>query len=274
MIHRFVYVSSDAVYWRGLGHRRVPAGRRGASVARRLGLRRAPRWAPSSCAAPSRRPTASPASSCDPPPRPTRRSSSTGRAPSPADGSSVPRWTGTPGVRRPAPTEQSVVDALARHDDGADRLFLLVAPDGTSSMTMLTAAEDAAAGLAAMIEPPEAVDEAFNIGPAEPHCRAGPRPAPRRSARPRGRRDPAPGHPAELVRDQREGDHTARVRPAHRRLRDGRRGRSPAVTAATMAPPAPADPVELLDACDDAVTRATDWLVRQHPARRRPGRPG
>jgi hypothetical protein len=30
-----------------------------------------------------------------------------------------------------------------------------------------------------------------------------------------------------------------------------------------MAPPAPTSAVELLDACDDAVTRATDWLVRQ-----------
>ncbi len=35
------------------------------------------------------------------------------------------------------------------------------------------------------------------------------------------------------------------------------------MTAATMTPPAPADPVELLDACDEAVTRATGWLLQQ-----------
>jgi nucleoside-diphosphate-sugar epimerase len=42
-------------------------------------------------------------------------------------------------------------------------------PDGVASLTMLTDARDVAAGMAAMIEPAEAVGEAFNIGPEAPH---------------------------------------------------------------------------------------------------------
>ena len=168
-VHRFVYVSSDAVYWRGLGMAEyLPVDEAhplyGGSVygATKVGAEQLCRAFSATYGIPCviMRPTATADSS-----ELVDRS-----------GAFAHRWFVGPALdwyaRRSSPsaTEQSVAAALAPYDDGTDRLFLLVAPDGTSSMTMLTAAEDAAAGLAAMVEPPEAVDEAFNIGPAEPHC--------------------------------------------------------------------------------------------------------
>lgn len=68
-----------------------------------------------------------------------------------------------------SPVEQSLLETLRAADDGTQKLYCLVDPDGKSSLTMLTDARDTAAGMRAMIEPAEAVGEAFNIGPASPH---------------------------------------------------------------------------------------------------------
>lgn len=67
------------------------------------------------------------------------------------------------------PSEQDLLDKLRAIEDGADKLYALVNPDGSSSPTTLGDARDAAAGMRAMIEPAAAVGQAFNIGPAEPH---------------------------------------------------------------------------------------------------------
>jgi UDP-glucose 4-epimerase len=66
--------------------------------------------------------------------------------------------------------DRSLLDALRSADDGTDKLYALVDVDGTSSLSMLGDARDAAAGMNAMLEPPEAVGEAFNIGPGAPHA--------------------------------------------------------------------------------------------------------
>jgi UDP-glucose 4-epimerase len=167
-IHRFVYVSSDAVYWRGLGEAEyLPVDElhplHGGSVygATKVGAEQLCRAFAATYGVPVAimRPTATadPAELVD------------------RSGAFARRWYVRSALAwyaaKPTLTasEASLVAALDRLDDGTDRMFVLVAPDGTSSMSMLTAAEDAAAGLAAMIEPPEAVGEAFNIGPADPH---------------------------------------------------------------------------------------------------------
>jgi UDP-glucose 4-epimerase len=167
-VHRFVYVSSDAVYWRGLGAAEyLPVDEThpllGGSVygATKVGAEQLCRAFTATYGIPCTimRPTATadPAELVD------------------RSGAFARRWFLPVALdwyrRRPSLTalEESVVSALAPYDDGTERLYVLVAPDGASSTTMLTAAEDAAAGLASMIEPPQAVGEAFNIGPAAPH---------------------------------------------------------------------------------------------------------
>jgi nucleoside-diphosphate-sugar epimerase len=69
----------------------------------------------------------------------------------------------------PSPVETSLLTALLAADDGTDKLFALVNPDGVSSLSSFGDARDAAAGMRAMIEPAAAIGEAFNIGPATPH---------------------------------------------------------------------------------------------------------
>lgn len=167
-IHRFVFVSSDAVYWQGVGAAEyLPVDEShpllGGSVygATKVGAEQLCRAFLStygiSCAIMRPTATADPAELVD------------------RSGVFARRWFLPVALdwyrRRPSltPAEASVAAALAAYDDGTERLYVLVAPDGTSSTTMLTAAEDAAAAVAAMIEPVEAIGEAFNIGPAAPH---------------------------------------------------------------------------------------------------------
>lgn len=66
-------------------------------------------------------------------------------------------------------TEQHLLDALEAADDDSEKLYALVAEDGTSSLSTLGDARDAAAGMRAMIDASAAEGEAFNIGPAAPH---------------------------------------------------------------------------------------------------------
>jgi nucleoside-diphosphate-sugar epimerase len=65
--------------------------------------------------------------------------------------------------------EQDLLGALRANDTGTERLFVLADPDGHVSTTILADARDTAAGLELLLTRPEAVGEAFNIGPAGPH---------------------------------------------------------------------------------------------------------
>lgn len=52
---------------------------------------------------------------------------------------------------------------------GSERMLLVTDADGVASSTMITDARDVATAMRAMIDTPEAVGEAFNVGPAAPH---------------------------------------------------------------------------------------------------------
>ncbi len=65
--------------------------------------------------------------------------------------------------------EDQLLSELGRVGGATDRLLLLTDSEGAASLTMITDARDAAEGLRATIETPEAVGEAFNIGPEAPH---------------------------------------------------------------------------------------------------------
>ncbi|HVA85252.1 MAG TPA: NAD(P)-dependent oxidoreductase [Candidatus Saccharimonadales bacterium] len=65
--------------------------------------------------------------------------------------------------------EADLLAALRARDDGTERLFVLADPEGRVSTTILADARDTAAGLHLLLTRPEAVGEAFNIGPAAPH---------------------------------------------------------------------------------------------------------
>jgi nucleoside-diphosphate-sugar epimerase len=71
---------------------------------------------------------------------------------------------------RGGPAEQDLLARLRAVDDGTPRLYALVPADGSASLSTLGDARDAAAGMRAMIEPQAAVGETFNIGPAAAHC--------------------------------------------------------------------------------------------------------
>ena len=71
---------------------------------------------------------------------------------------------------RAAPSEQDLLAKLRAIDDGTPKLYALVNADGSSSLSTLGDARDAAAGMRAMIEPQAAVGETFNIGPAAAHA--------------------------------------------------------------------------------------------------------
>lgn len=51
----------------------------------------------------------------------------------------------------------------------SEKMLLVTDADGVASSTMITDARDVAAAMRAMIDTPEAVGEAFNVGPAAPH---------------------------------------------------------------------------------------------------------
>jgi len=169
-LRRFIYTSSDAVYWSGgvtgstylpvdEAHPRTPGSVYGATKVGAEELCRA-YWHSYGIPSAVMRPTATaePAELVEP-------SSVFAR-----------RWFVASAVRwfesRPRLTqgEEELLGRLREIDDGRPRLYSLVAPDGTSSLSMIGHAEDAAQGMRAMLEPTEAIGEAFNIGPASPHA--------------------------------------------------------------------------------------------------------
>ena len=74
-------------------------------------------------------------------------------------------------VSRPdrAADEESLLADLRGHDSGDERVFALADMEGRVATTNLADARDTAQGLYLMLTHPAAVGEAFNIGPAAPH---------------------------------------------------------------------------------------------------------
>ena len=73
------------------------------------------------------------------------------------------------GLATPSADEAGLLEALRAIDDGTEKLFVVADAEGRVSTTNLADARDTAQGLALMLTAPEAVGEAFNIGPAAPH---------------------------------------------------------------------------------------------------------
>ena len=67
------------------------------------------------------------------------------------------------------PVDEALLAALDAVDDGTERLVVVTNPDGAASLSMLTDARDVAAAMHLALFAPEAVGEAFTIGPAAPH---------------------------------------------------------------------------------------------------------
>jgi UDP-glucose 4-epimerase len=65
--------------------------------------------------------------------------------------------------------EESLLADLRRNDSGRERVFVLADMDGNVSTTNLADARDTAQGLWLLLTHPAAVGEAFNIGPAAPY---------------------------------------------------------------------------------------------------------
>lgn len=65
--------------------------------------------------------------------------------------------------------EESLLADLRRNDSGRERVFVLADMDGNVSTTNLADARDTAQGLWLLLTHPAAVGEAFNIGPAGPY---------------------------------------------------------------------------------------------------------
>jgi UDP-glucose 4-epimerase len=65
--------------------------------------------------------------------------------------------------------EQGLLAELRRNDSGRERVFVLADMEGRVPTTNLADARDTAQGLHLMLTLPQAVGEAFNIGPAAPH---------------------------------------------------------------------------------------------------------
>jgi nucleoside-diphosphate-sugar epimerase len=59
---------------------------------------------------------------------------------------------------------------LRRIDDGRERLYVVADRDGRPSISTLNDARDAADGLRRIAAAPDALGEAFNIGPAAPYA--------------------------------------------------------------------------------------------------------
>jgi UDP-glucose 4-epimerase len=75
-------------------------------------------------------------------------------------------WESRPSL---SPDEQGLLDALRAADTGRERIFVLADLDGRTSTTNLADARDTAQGLWLLLTHPSAVGEAFNIGPAAPY---------------------------------------------------------------------------------------------------------
>jgi UDP-glucose 4-epimerase len=67
------------------------------------------------------------------------------------------------------PADDELLTELRRLDTGEPKLLLVTDPEGVASSTMLTDARDVARAMRSMIDRSEAVGEAFNVGPAAPH---------------------------------------------------------------------------------------------------------
>jgi UDP-glucose 4-epimerase len=65
--------------------------------------------------------------------------------------------------------EEALLGDLQRHDAGRERLFVLADSEGRVATTNLADARDTAQGLYLMLTLPQAVGETFNIGPAAPY---------------------------------------------------------------------------------------------------------
>jgi len=167
-ISRFVYASSDAVYWPALDRRPQylpideshPLTAGSVYGASKIGAEALCRAFALSYGIPFvvMRPTAtaSPAELIDP-------ASPFGR-----------RWFLDAATRwlETHPRTAADDDLLARMqrlDASAARLVLVTDPSGVASLTMLTDARDVARAMRLMIDQPEAIGEAFNVGPAAPH---------------------------------------------------------------------------------------------------------
>jgi len=167
-LRRFVYVSSDAVYWSATGaaagylpidetHPLLSGSVYGATKVAAEALCRSHWYSygiPFSIVRPTA--TALPAELVDP-------SSPFGR-----------RWFvgGALAWLRsrpaPGPHDAALVAELERYEDGPERLFYLVDAGGVASVTMLAHPSDVAAGMHAIMNHPDAAGEAFNVGAPAP----------------------------------------------------------------------------------------------------------
>jgi UDP-glucose 4-epimerase len=169
-LRRFLYVSSDAVYWGGAGpayspvdeaHPRVPASVYGATkvAAEELCLTFQRAYGiPATIIRPSA--TADAAELIDP------------------DGVFGSRMFVHSAIRRiethraPGAADLELLAALRAIDDGARRLYVVADPQGRTAVSTLNDARDCAAGMVLALDSPLAVGEAFNIGPAAPYAEA------------------------------------------------------------------------------------------------------
>ena len=167
-IERFVYTSSDAVYWPALtgrplylpvdeSHPLIAGSVYGATKIAAESMCRAfhrTYGIPFTVMRPTA--TASPSELIDP-------NSPFGRRWFLA---SALRWLET---HEPDPADSELLARLRQIADPEDKLLLLSDADGLASRTMITDARDVARAMRSMIDNPEAVGEAFNVGPAAPH---------------------------------------------------------------------------------------------------------
>ena len=170
-VARFVYVSSDAVYWSGGAvpaaylpvdeeHPRRPGSVYGASkvAAEEIGLAF---WRAHGLPVTVVRPTA------------------TADAAELVDANSVfgARMFVASAIRameasRPGVADPDLLSALRAHDDGRPRLFVTADAEGRTARTSLNDARDAAAGIVLALDSGDAVGQAFNVGPAGSHDEA------------------------------------------------------------------------------------------------------
>jgi len=66
----------------------------------------------------------------------------------------------------PGPAGRELLGALREVDTGRPQLFVVADPEGRTAMSTLNDARDGAAGIVLALDSPAAVGEAFNIGPA------------------------------------------------------------------------------------------------------------
>ena len=73
------------------------------------------------------------------------------------------------GLPSRSPDDEELLETLRAHDDGTEQLFVLADERGQVPATNLADARDLAQGIHLALVRREAVGEAFNIGPAAPH---------------------------------------------------------------------------------------------------------